>query len=178
LDAGIFGENLRRYLELDANGDDPYNFSRLERIYMLNYIGSDRPASMNIVGATSPATLFFSSANDLSYISRNISFGQHRPFSKEYQPLYKRDFEFQKYLYAFRQAYGECNFHRNFPEVDNYLIRIGGVSNYTFLTQMQKDMIDHLDTDSINQYEPIIAVDESGIVRPEILGRRFHNKRN
>jgi hypothetical protein len=176
--SGVFGKTLKRYLESDSKGDDPYNFSKLDRIYLLNYIGPDRPSSMNIVGATSPATLFFSSANDLSFVSQNISLGSDRPFDSSYQPLYKRDFEFQKYLYVFRKAYGEGNFHKDFPEVDEYIIsKTGKVCNYSFLTQKQKDEIDKLDASTIQTYEPII-IGEKGADTLDILGKPFHKKRN
>lgn len=179
LDANnVFGKTLKGYLESDAKGDDPYNFGKLDRIYLLNYIGPDRPSSMNIIGATSPATLFFSSANDLSYVSKNISLGSDRPFDNSYQPLYKRDFEFQKYLYAFRKAYGESEFHKNFPEVDDYLISTTGRNcNYKYLSQKQKDEIDKIDVNSIRVYDPI-SIGEKGADTLDILGRPFHKKRN
>ena len=85
---------LRKYLKSDAK---TYNFDKLQNIYLLNYIQG--PDELNIIGATSPATLFFSNANDLSY-KNDIYFGQDRPFDPNYQPLYKRDFEFIKYLFA------------------------------------------------------------------------------
>ncbi len=174
----VFGKTLKRYLESDSKGNDPYNFGKLERIYMLNYIGHDRPASMNIVGATSPATLFFSSANDLSYVSENICFNLDRPFDNSYQPLYKRDFEFQKYLYAFRKAYGETNFTKDFPEIDSFLVSgTGKVCNYKHLSQKQKNEIDKLDASSIQQYEPI-AIGANGEDTLDILGRTFHKKQN
>jgi hypothetical protein len=178
LDANsVFGKTLKRYLDSDATGSDPYNFGKLQRIYMLNYIGPNRPASMNIVGATSPATLFFSSANDLSYISQHVGFGLDKPFDDGYQPLYKRDFEFQKYLYAFRIAYGG-NFHRDFPEFDDYLIsQSGGKCNYTYLTETQKNAIDALTVNSINEYE-LLAVDNAGANTLDILGKPFHKKTN
>jgi len=173
----VFGKTLKRYLESDSTGDDPYNFGKLERIYMLNYVGRDREAEMNIVGATSPATLFFSSANDLNYVSRNIALGLDRPFDEFYQPLFKRDFEFQKYLYAFRKAYGS-SFHKDFPEIDDYLTSSAGkICNYKFLTQDQKNEIDSLKANSINQYEPIL-IGERGENTFEILGRPFHKKSN
>jgi hypothetical protein len=176
--AGVFGKTLKRYLESDSKGDDPYNFSKLDRIYLLNYIGPDRPSSMNIVGATSPATLFFSSANDLSFVSKNISLGSDRPFDSSFQPLYKRDFEFQKYIYAFRRAYGVGDFHKDFPEFDDYIIsNTGKVCNYTFLTPKQKDEIDRLDASTIQTYEPIV-IGERGADTLDILGRPFHKKRN
>lgn len=172
----VFGKTLKRYLDSDSKGNDPYNFGKLERIYILNYNGPDRPSSMNIVGATSPATLFFSSANDLSYVSKNICIGSDRPFDNSFQPLYKRDFEFQKYLYAFRKSYGETNFHKDFPEIDDFLIsKTGKVCNYKYLTQKQKDEIDKLDANSIQQYEPI-AIGDKGENTLDILGKPFHKK--
>jgi hypothetical protein len=174
----VFGKTLKRYLDSDAKGDDPYNFNQLERIYLLNYIGPDHPASLNIVGATSPATLFFSSTNDLSYVSQNISFGLDKPFDDEYQPLYKRDFEFQKYLYAFRKAYGEGNFHKAFPEFDDYLTSTAGkVCNYKYLDQKQKNEVDALTVNSLSEYEPITAGDKDSDTL-DILGKLFHKKPN
>ena len=55
----LFGETLRLYLEQDA---DAFNFNDLERIYLLDYTGPDKPRQVNIIGATSPATFFFTSA--------------------------------------------------------------------------------------------------------------------
>jgi len=186
----VFGKTLKRYLDSDSqpdeNGKEPYNFSRLDRIYMLNYIGPDRPSSLNIVGATSPATLFFSPANgkneddknQLNYVSKNISIGQDKPFDDSYQPLFTRDFEFQKYLYAFRKAYGEGAFHKDFPEIEDYLTSSAGkVCNYKFLSQQQKNEIDSLNAGSLNQYEPIL-VGEKGQNTLEILGKPFHKKSN
>lgn len=139
-----FGKTLDLFLQSDALGDDPYNFNELNSLYILNYIGEDKPAEMNIVGATSPATMFFSSANDLSYVSKNISFGgQHRPFDDKYQPLYERDFEFVKYFFLFRKR--NNRFSRCFPEMDSYL-----EATYRVLTDQQKREIDALAVDSLS----------------------------
>ncbi|MDR0874449.1 MAG: hypothetical protein LBN27_13460 [Prevotellaceae bacterium] len=172
----VFGKTLERYLQSDATGSDPYNFKKIQRFYLLNYIGPDKPQQLNIIGATSPATLFFSSANDLDYVSRNISFGQDRPFDKIYQSLYNRDWEFVKYLYAFRAAYPE--FHKDFPEFNEYL---GGVNTnsrnncYAKFTNEQKREIDALNSNSISIYEAI-AVGEKGQNTLDVLGRPFHKK--
>ncbi len=89
---------LRKYMSSDSR---TYNFDQLKNIYLLNYL--EGPDELNIIGATSPATLFFSNANDLSYVN-DIFFGEDKPFDSEYQPLYKRDFEFVKYLFALRKS--------------------------------------------------------------------------
>ena len=108
-------DSLQKYMSSDSK---TYNFGKLKNIYLLNYLQG--PDELNIIGATSPATLFFSNANDLGYIN-DIFFGEDRPFDTKYQPLYKRDFEFVKYFFALRKSIQ--NFAGLFPEVDTYLTR-------------------------------------------------------
>ena len=108
-----FADALRKYMQSDAK---TYNFDKLRNIYLLNYL--EGPDELNIIGATSPATLFFSNANDLSYIN-DIFFSEDKPFDCEYQPLYKRDFEFVKYWFALRKNIP--NFAGLFPEIEAYL---------------------------------------------------------
>lgn len=109
-----FGETLQMFLTQDAAA---FNFNQLQRIYLLNYkIG---PSRINIIGATSPATIFFTSANNLGYVSNKIQFGQDKPFDSQYRSLYKRDMEYQK-LWYFLQS-NIPGFATQFPEVDGYL---------------------------------------------------------
>jgi hypothetical protein len=89
----------------------------MNRIFLLNY--KNGPAMTNIIGATSPATLFFSSANDLSYVAKSIQFGSDKPFDAVYMPLYQRDLEYQKYWYLLQRTIP--NFAGLFREVDAYL---------------------------------------------------------
>lgn len=111
------GATLKMFLGQD--GAD-YNFNQASNIYLLRYKGGLMNSDCDIVGATSPATLFFCSANDLSYISNEVSFdGKDRPFDKDYQPLYKRDYEFIKYLFALKASYP--SFATKFKEVNDYL---------------------------------------------------------
>ena len=112
----ILGASLEMYLQQDAS---TYNFKDFDRIYLLNYIGPDKPAQINIIGATSPATLFVSSANNLRYTSIHLkSNGQDLPFDDDYAALYQRDFAFQKYIYALRVNFGDAKFAEYFPELD------------------------------------------------------------
>ncbi|MBO4738582.1 MAG: hypothetical protein J5606_03370, partial [Bacteroidales bacterium] len=164
----VFGHTLNRYLISDAQGEDPYNFGKMNRIYMLNYVGKGRPSSINIVGATSPATLFFSSANDLSYVSQNVAYGQDRPFDEDLKPLFRRDFEFQKYLFTFRKAYN--NFASDFPELNAYLD-----ITYRCLDNEKKNQIDSLNANSIDIYDPI-TIGEGGADTLEIHGYSFHKQ--
>ena len=165
---GVLGNALNRYLTADAIGEDPYNFGRMNRIYLLNYIGPDRPSGMNIVGATSPATMFFSSADDMSYVSAHVAFGSDRPFDDDFRPLYLRDFEFQKCFFAFRRANPE--FARLFPEVNAYLDL-----TYRCLTDSQKNEIDNLTPDSLQSYDRI-AIGENGTDTLEVLTFFFPKK--
>lgn len=108
------GDALQKYLQSDA---ETYNFGELQNIYLLNYINGPQP--LNIIGATSPATLFFSNANDLNYVGKTIQFGTDKPFDKEYNPLYKRDFEYVKFWFYLRETLPD--FAIKFRELDNYL---------------------------------------------------------
>lgn len=98
---------------------DTYNFDKNQNIYILNYKNGKH--SMDVIGATSPSTLFFSSANDLSYLSKVISFGKDHPFDNELNPLYKRDFDYVKAWFIMRRMIPQ--FSQRLPEVDQYLER-------------------------------------------------------
>ena len=108
----LLGDTLKLYLEQDSAA---YNFDKTERIYLLNY--KEGKDELNIIGGTSPITLFFTSANKLDYV--NIRFGNHRAFNEEYLPLYKRDINFLKFLFGYRREISE--FSKHFKAVDEYL---------------------------------------------------------
>ncbi|WP_298423530.1 cell division protein FtsA [uncultured Kordia sp.] len=91
----LYGETLDLFLKQDAQSN---NFDKLKKLYFVIY-------DNKIVGGTSPTTLFFSSANDLSFAS--IDNGNTVLFDKKLTPLYQRDLEFQKYLYLLFSAYPE-----------------------------------------------------------------------
>lgn len=164
----IVGSTLEMYLNQDAKA---YNFDQMERIYLLNYKGPDRKdPQINIIGATSPATLFFSSANDLTYVSDHLRFRNNdRPFDSEYTPLYKRDIEFQKFLYAFRLNVGKTNFATLFPQVDSYMDL-----SYGFLSDEYKSKIDALNEESVKDYEELT---DGASNKVDILGYQMR-KRN
>lgn len=108
------GDALQKYLISDAK---TYNFGDMQSIYLLNYKKGPKP--LNIIGATSPATVFFSNANDISYVKNEVQFVQDKPFDSQYQPLYKRDFEYVK-LWFYLKAQIRY-FASLFPEVNDYL---------------------------------------------------------
>lgn len=122
----IYGKSLNMFLNQDGMGKDPYNFSKMRNIYILRYIGPDQ-SSMHIIGATSPATLFFSTANSESKISKHLCFGQDYAFDDSYASLDKRDPEYLKYIFTLK--YSIPSFDNEFPEVSEYLNAVFCVLN-------------------------------------------------
>ncbi len=107
-------DSLGKFLLSDAR---TYNFDRMGNVYLLNY--TQGPDELNIIGATSPATLFFCGANKLDYINDIFFSNNDKPFDKDYQPLYKRDFEYLKAWWTLRKT--NPGFSSLFPEIDDYL---------------------------------------------------------
>ena len=105
---------FEKYLNSDSS---TYNFDRMKNIYILNYVNG--PDELNIIGATSPATLFFCGANKLNYVKDIFFQNNDRPFDSAYQPLYKRDFEYLKAWWVLKKTIPE--FATLFPEIDEHL---------------------------------------------------------
>ncbi len=80
-------ETYRLYIDADLNGN---NFNNGDPIFILTYKGE-------AIGATSPKTLFFSSARDYSKYSDELTFGNDKPFDDQYCPLYSRSLEYHKW---------------------------------------------------------------------------------
>lgn len=96
-------KTLRTFLTDDAA---VYNFDRMNCIYILKY-----KLTGEMIGATSPCTLFFSSANSLKEVDIQLN-NTHKAFDDNIVPLSKRSWEFQKYLYTWFYANNE---NRNIP---------------------------------------------------------------
>lgn len=109
------GDTLIKYLDSDRKS---FNFDDMNQIYILRYIYGDM--GMDVIGATSPRTLFFSTANVLTHLSDEFSFGQDKPFDFEFAPLYKRDFEYVKMWFYLRNT-NRTIFAQKFPEINEYL---------------------------------------------------------
>ena len=157
---------LQKYMKSDSK---TYNFDQLQNIYLLNYI--DGPDELNIIGATSPATLFFSSANKLDYIN-DIYFAEDRPFDSEFQPLYKRDFEYVKVWFTLRKAIP--SFSTLFPELEMYL-------NLTFKAitdTKQKNELNNLTAASVDLFSTIDVVSQQQNNSVEVLGHVLYKKSN
>lgn len=138
------GDVLQKFLKSDAR---TYNFAQLRNIYLLNY--KEGPDELNIIGATSPATLFFSGANSLEYI-KDIFFAHNdRPFDGQYVPLHKRDFDYIKAWWTLRKTMP--SFSNFFPEIEEYL-------NLTFRAIKDQGLRNNL-----NNITPASAKDFSSI---------------
>lgn len=160
------GDTLEKYMLADAN---TYNFGQLKNIYLLNYVNG--PNMLNIIGATSPATLFFSTANDLSYI-KDIYFGQDQPFDNDYQPLYQRDFEYIKMWFLLRITIP--NFATLFPELETYLnLTYKTINDIQKLSELRDLSI--TDVDKFSEIEVKVA-QQADIV--EVLGHSLYRKSN
>ncbi len=110
------GKTLKLFLDQDSS---QYNFDQFEKIYILMY-------KYKIIGGTSPRTLFFAAPNAKE---TQISFGQDVMLDKHLLPLYRRDKEYIKYLYALSKTVS--NFNSDFPEFNSYLIEtVGKLSSY------------------------------------------------
>ncbi len=157
----LVGGTLDMFIQQDGV---TYNFNKLQGIYLLRYKGEGFKTPMDIVGATSPCTLFFSTANDLSYISQYVSFGNDQPFDGQYAPLYKRDFEYVKYLWAFKMNYP--NFANDFSAVDAYL-----QATFSKLTTAEKNILAAINNNTISTYQ---AIQINGATQVEILGSPLH----
>lgn len=156
-------DSLDVFLKQDA---PVYHFDRMQHLYILVYVGSNRKSQMDVVGATSPASLFFTPANDLSYISNDVSFGQDHPFDGQFQPLHNRDPKFVEYLFTFRANYGQ-SFPADFPEVDKYL-------DATF-SQLPPDLqqtVANIPPNAIEKFNSLTA----GSNTVDILGKPWHTK--
>ncbi len=159
----FFADALRKYMLSDAK---TYNFDRLKNIYLLNY--KNGPDELNIIGATSPATLFFCNANNLSYVN-DIFLGEDVPFDNDYQPLYKRDFAFVSYLFTLRKSI-DC-FADLFPEIDDYLSK-----TYTLLSPEKKARINNL---NIAELDCLDVIQVSNVMQSdnvEVLGYSLYKK--
>ena len=132
-EACLWGNTLNLFINPDKNNSNgEWNY-----IYILKYIGKGAPSKSaldgHIIGATSPYTLFFTPARDLSYVSNNVLFEGEgndkadRPFDGCFTPLYKRDREYIKYLVWLNSHSPDKSglplFSRLFSEVSDYIVK-------------------------------------------------------
>ena len=103
-------ETLKMYLE---NTDDAnaFNFNQVQKLYLLKY-------KHQIIGGSSSLTLFFNTANDLSWTDIVFSNGD-KAFDSKTLALNLRDENFQIWLYAMRCSFS--NFAGTFRELSAYM---------------------------------------------------------
>lgn len=100
----LYGKTLELFLNQDK---ESFNFDDLNGIYIFKY-------KHRVIGGTSPLTLFFSSANDLSFANISLTNGDIF-FDEDYCPLYKREDDFIKYVFSLFKGHPELNLKmRNF----------------------------------------------------------------
>ena len=157
---------LEKYLQSDAK---TYNFNKLQNIYLLNY--TKGPDELNIIGATSPATLFFSGANDLEYIQDIFFANNDRPFDGDYAALYNRDFDYIKAWWTLRKTIP--SFSNLFPEVESYL-------NLTFKAisdQQIKNKLNAITSASAKDFDLIDVQTHQQSNQVEVLGTVLFKKK-
>lgn len=159
----LLGETLKMFLHQDR---DAYNFDRLKSIYLLNY--KKGPEQMNIIGGTSPATLFFSSANEDIRNYLDIQFGEHKVINSDYSPLYKRGEDFIKFIYALRLS--TQNFSSLFKDFNKYLDLI--FENPNFPNYIKDEIRDFNENTYKNTYTDIYLGNNEGF-GVEILGNKL-----
>lgn len=130
-------ETLKMYLENkeDANA---FNFNQVQKIYLIKY-------KHHIIGGTSPLTMFFNTANDLSWTDIVFS-NSDKAFDAATMPLNLRDENFQIWLYGMRCSFS--SFAGTFRELsaymDNCLTKLQAQNNNLF------NRINNLDSTSYN----------------------------
>lgn len=157
---------LQKYLLSDTK---TYNFDRLKNIYLLNY--TKGPDELNIIGATSPATLFFSGANSLDYIQDIFFANNDCPFDGDYVPLYRRDFDYIKAWWTLRKTIP--SFSNLFPEIENYL-------NLTFRAisdQLVKNKLNAITSASAKDFSLIDVQSHQQSNQVEVLGTVLFKKK-
>lgn len=161
------GDALQKYLDSDAS---TYNFDKLKNIYLLNYMNG--PDELNIIGATSPATLFFSGANRLEYVQDVYFNNNDIPFDGQYQPLYKRDFEYVKAWWVLRKTI--TGFSNLFPEIESYLnLTYRAINDPALRSQLA-----NISSASINDFSTIDVNSYQQTNQVEVLGHVLFKKKN
>ena len=164
------GRTYGTYIKQDQ---DVYHFDKMDCIYLINYKAPSAPHEMNIIGATSPATLFFTSANDLSFVGSGnhaITFGNDRPFDGAYIPLYKRDEAYIKFWWSIKGSWAD--FAALFPEVNSYLDKC-----YSFISDNLRGQLQAITNKTYSQDYEDISVDTVAQNYVTILGQRLKGKK-
>lgn len=159
------GDVIDTYIKQDGA---VYNFDKMDRMYILNYKHGSS-GELNVLGATSPATLFFTPANDLT----ECKFGSGNDifFDDDLRPLYRRDVDFQVFLYSLRKA--TVGFATLFPEVEKYM-----VESLKLMSPETRNKINNLiATDYLNNFDSIPINNNAGNTVFIINGMEYRTRR-
>jgi len=161
----LLGQTFDLFMASDSR---QFNFDDMQGLYMLRYIGPGAPNPMTIIGSTSPASLFYTSANNHDFLAGKINFGNHQALSpNDFVPLKDRnDEDFIAWMYALKAAIP--NFATRFQEIDCYL-------NLTFgsLNHALQQRINAMDANALAEFVPL---DLQPGVPVEILGVQLATK--
>lgn len=149
----LLGETLDLFLERDSKTN---NFADAMRLYIIKY-------DHKVIGATSPKTLFFTSANDLSFVDVTFPDG-HRAF-RDVRSLHQRDPEFVEFFFHFFRAHGLAG---HMSEVNNYLVRTK--------EKLPKPLVDALNKQQAGQFASAYDTIPLTGGRVEILNAEFRKK--
>ncbi|MDE6272028.1 MAG: hypothetical protein K2M31_03370 [Muribaculaceae bacterium] len=124
----LLGQSYDLFLNADSR---QFNFDDMNGLYMLRYIGPNAPNQFTIIGSTSPASLFYTSANSHPYLRGKIIFGNHQALDdSDFLSLKDRhDEDFIAWFYALKNAIP--NFSVRFPDIDKYLNLNFGLLSHT-----------------------------------------------
>jgi hypothetical protein len=155
-------ETLQLYLDQDK---ESYNFDLHTKFYIIQ-------CNNKTIGATSPATLFFATANDLTHAQLSLT-KSDKTFDEEYKSLYERDPEFQKYLYLLFKA--NPLLKRKLTVIEEYLnknLKLLDKHNYKLYQEINSLNIDEFNT----RYEDL-SVDSNRNNIIEVLGIGLKTRR-
>lgn len=136
--ANLIGSNNRKHrllgktLQLFINQDKIFDDNPKIFIFSRNH---------KILGGTSPLSVVFTTGNSLR--DTNIQLAERALFTSPYQPLYKRDADFQKYVYSL--VYNNTAFGNKFLELKEYLdysLKILDNDNHSLYLELQNIKLD------------------------------------
>lgn len=120
-----------------------YNFESVNRLYFIL-----NKETNNIIGGTSPATLFFASP-DVAKVTANLNIriGGDKLFDDDYAPLHKRESSFIEYIYILAK---QPKFADYFPDVYSYLEEV----RENYLSSEIRQKVSNFDDEEINSFIP------------------------
>jgi hypothetical protein len=157
-----FAETLELYLDQDK---DSYNFDLLDRLYLIEY-------DYRIIGCTSPVTLFFATANDLTKAQIRLA-GSDLLFDDHYVPLYERDTEFQRYLYLLFEA--NPSLYSKMKDFGDYLVENKKILDRTDQT-LHSELNKLNPEDYKNLYADLSAENANTMI--EVLGVKLRKRKS